>query len=181
MGIRLIALPLAWALVAVALGACAPTPPATPSPSAVVTPGPSPSPSPSILAGATSLAISGRVTSYCIPPPSGCGYWVTLVLPGGETMRSELQYAPEWDPAKVTLTPGAGLPLSLPRGQYALVFEFAEFSDVASFTTGPDGALLPYPPVPEVGCTAMLVIEEQPRATVVVTYDGWSCKVRITP
>jgi hypothetical protein len=99
-------------------------------------------------------------------------------------MRSQLKPASVydgWDPTTVTLVPGTGLPASLPWGRYALVFEFAEFSDVVSFTTGSDGAAVTYPPIPEVGCTATLVIGDNPRVKVVVTYDGWSCTVKITP
>ena len=168
------------ALVATAVpGACTPPPPATPpsSPAFVVTPSPSPSPSPPVIAGPTLLSISGRVTSPCTPPPSGCGYWVRLVLPDGETMRSDLEY----DATRTSLSQGTGLPVSLPWGRYALVFGYDLCSDVVTFTTGPDGSAVEYGPESWVGCTATLATGEQPEVTVAVTFDSGGCKVRIAP
>jgi hypothetical protein len=178
---RVGALVIAGLIATAVLSACAPAPPATPSPppspSVVVTPGPSPSPSPTTLSGTTALVISGKVKSPCIPPPSGCNYWATLVLPGGDTIRTPF----DLEGGLVNLQPRPGLPSSLPWGRYALVFEFGENSDMVSLVPGPDGSPMQAPPIPEVGCTATLVVEEQPQAKVLVTYDGRACNVKISP
>ena len=161
-----------------------PAPPAspavTPSPPAAV-----PATSVAPLTGETSVRLTGRVRSPCAMPPSGCGHWVTLVLPGGGTRRARIQ---------VDLAGGAGdgtgritgagpeLPASLPGGRFGLVFEAAEFSDAASPSTLPDGSVVYPPEQPAVACTAVLETwDESPAKTVRVVFDGFDCTVTITP
>jgi hypothetical protein len=153
--------------------------------SAPLTGSPSPRPSPPALAGPTSLRVTGRVRSPCAPPPFGCGYWVTLVLPGGDTRRARLDYEAEnvlaGRPERITGV-GPELPTSLPAGRFGLVFEAAEFSDVASPSTLPDGSVVYPPETPVVACTAVLETrDEVTEQTIRVTFAGYGCTVTVSP
>ena len=119
MALRLLLLAM-LAFVA-ACGFMSTPPPATPVPSV----GPSPSPVATPLAGSAELQVIGAAREPCIPPPSGCGYGVTLLVPGGDSYHAEFVPAVEGGP----LLADIGLPASLPPGSYAVAFETIQVSD----------------------------------------------------
>ena len=91
------------------------------------------------------LTVTGTAYEPCIPPPSGCGYWVSIGAPGGATWRAPLDHdrtyesAVSGDPAPLTV--GDGLPASLAPGGYDLVLEVGEYSDAATPEPLDDGTL----------------------------------------
>ncbi|HEU0244707.1 MAG TPA: hypothetical protein VFQ75_12440 [Candidatus Limnocylindrales bacterium] len=133
-----------------------------------------PAPSPESVVPAT-LRVAGTAFDPCIPPPSGCGYWVTVASDAG-THRARLQHhrsdasAANGDPAPLTL--GEGLPASLNRGVYELDFEVGEYSDADPVGASPRTGIACHDRVD--------VSESTARVSVTVTYRGSLCTVEVT-
>ena len=145
-------------------------PPATPVPST----GPSPSPVATPLAGSAELQVIGAAREPCIPPPSGCAYAVTLLVPGGDSHHAEFVPAVEGGP----LLPDIGLPASLPPGSYAVAFETIQVSD--EMREDASGEMVPAPPVSSIGCAETFsVLSRTSSVRVRVTFDGSDCVIRI--
>jgi hypothetical protein len=183
-----------WPIVTVAalatlLGGCSPNP--SPSPSTSSSPASSDSPAPRATAsspeGSVAVHVTGTVKGPCAAPPSGCAYWLTLVLPGGEVRRAAIRYESDYGNASsgeaMRITGiGPEIPATLPPGRFALVFEAAEISDVASYVPSSDGTMTSAPPEPFVACTAILETwGTSGDRTVRVTFHGYDCTVKVTP
>lgn len=143
---------------------------------------PSPTPEPSVPPGAT-LTVTGTAYDPCIPPPSGCGYRVTVASAAG-THRAELAHHRSYENAaagKATpLTLMGGLPPELPPGDYELTFETEAWSDVASMVPLDDGSM-GYKPEVGVACTERLTVAADTGAVRVdVAFRGSTCTVRVT-
>jgi hypothetical protein len=129
------------------------------------------------------LTVTGTAYEPCIPPPSGCGYWVSLTSERFGTDRAALGHdrsyesAANGDPEPLTL--GAGLAPWIDPGAYDLTFEVGAFSDDATPVPLEDGSM-GYPPRLSVACTKRLVVPVGATAvTVDVAYDGSTCDVTV--
>ncbi len=131
------------------------------------------------------LTVTGTAHEPCIPPPSGCGYRVSLTSPSSATNRAELEHhrsyesAERGDPAPLTL--GEGLPQWIRPGEYELVFDVEASSDAATPEPLDDGSL-GYKPQVSVACTWHLVVPADANAVMVdVTFRGSTCTVVVSP
>jgi hypothetical protein len=127
------------------------------------------------------LTVTGAAYEPCIPPPSGCGYWVGLASETFEPARAELTHRRSYESAasgaRAPLALGEGLPPSIRPGVYDLVFEVGAFSDDATPVPLEDGSM-GYPPRLSVACTKRLVVPAGATAvTVDVTFRGSTCDV----
>lgn len=145
--------------------------------------GSSPNPVDAVPAGEAWLEVTGTAYEPCIPPPSGCGYWVILRDADGRESRAALEHhrsyesAVRGDPEPLTLADG--LPANLPTGGYDITFQVGAFSDAASPVALPDGSM-GYPPVLSTACMTHLDVPVGTRGvTVGVTYHGSTCTVVI--
>jgi hypothetical protein len=127
------------------------------------------------------ITIIGAAFEPCIPPPSGCGYAVTLTSPASGTDRAKLKHNRSMESASAgTETPLAlepGLPTRLQPGTYELAFELEEYSDVSSPVVDASGDTT-YPPRTWVGCTWSFEVPQDGAShsyTVWVTYRGIEC------
>jgi hypothetical protein len=144
---------------------------------------PTPTPRPSWAAGAT-LTVTGTAYEPCLPPPSGCGYRVSLTSASGGTLRAELAHSRSYENAsagKATpLTLIQGLPPELPPGAYDLVFETLGYSDVESLVPLEDGTMGSRPEA-TTACAKHVAVQDWTQAVRVdVTFRGSSCTVRVT-
>ena len=168
MGIRLL-LPATLALVA----ACGQTPTPPPSSDAPST-APSASPTATLLTGSAELQVTGAAREPCIAPPSGCGYGVTLVVPGGGSYHAAFVPAVEGGP----LLPDIGLPASLPPGSYLVAFEATQHSD--QLRQDETGATITEPPISSIGCAETFSVGSRTKLVRMrVVFDGSDCEVRI--
>ncbi|HYO42964.1 MAG TPA: hypothetical protein VES19_07155 [Candidatus Limnocylindrales bacterium] len=124
-----------------------------------------------------------KATAYepCIPPPSGCGYWVSLTSEAFGTDRAPLTHRRSYESAangtREPLGLGEGLSPWIDPGEYDLAFEVGAFSDAATPVPLDDGTM-GYPPELSVACTKRLVVPAGATAvTVDVTYHGSTCQV----
>jgi hypothetical protein len=129
------------------------------------------------------LTVTAIAHEPCIPPPSGCGYWVNLTSPVFGTDRAPLTHhrsyesAANGDPEPLTL--GEGLAPRIEPGRYDLTFEVGAYSDTQSPVVGPRGSL-GYPPRVSVACTEHLVVPTGVTAvTVAVDFHGSTCEVAV--
>jgi hypothetical protein len=120
------------------------------------------------------LRVTGTALQPCIPPPSGCGYWVVVAWTGGSA-RAPLAHnrsyesAANGDPAPLTL--GDGLPRTLAPGVHELRFEVGEYSDVASGDGGPQVG---------VACAQRIDVSEDTALILAnVIYNGDRCTVEV--
>jgi hypothetical protein len=129
------------------------------------------------------LAIGGTAYEPCIPPPSGCGYWVTITSEAFGMDRAPLTLhrsygsAVNGDPEPLTL--GEGVSPWIEPGEYDVAFEVGAYSDAASPEPLEDGSL-GYPPKVSVACTRRLVV---PVGAAVVhlaaAFHGSTCDVTV--
>jgi hypothetical protein len=129
------------------------------------------------------LALTATAFEPCIPPPSGCGYWVSLTSPESGTDRAPLEHARSLDSAAnghaAPLTLGEGLAPALTPGTYDLEFEVGEFSDAATKEPLDDGTM-GYRPRLSTACTATLEVPEEATTIAVdVAFHGDRCDVAI--
>ena len=129
------------------------------------------------------LTVTGTAYEPCIPPPSGCGYWVTITSPTSGTDRAPLEHRRSYESAAnggpAPLTLGDGLPPRLAPGAYDLAFEVGEYSDAATMEPLDDGTM-GYRPRVSVACTARLLVPvDATEVAVDVTYHGSRCEVVI--
>lgn len=140
-------------------------------------------PEPTVEPKATFIVMA-TVSAPCIPPPSGCGYQVTLTSPSGERYEATFTDARSYDDAsngvKATLRQGPGLPTTLAPGRYPLEFELTATSDMVSFDA--NGNQLG--PQTWLACSATATIPDQAAdhvVTVRVAFDDASCMVESSP
>jgi hypothetical protein len=127
------------------------------------------------------LTLTGTAYEPCIPPPSGCGYRVSLTSPSAGTSRAELRHHRSYENAErgepTPLTLGDGLPTWVQPGEYDLVFEVEASSDAATPEPLDDGSL-GYRPVITVACSWHLVVPAGANAVIVeVIFHGSACTV----
>jgi hypothetical protein len=129
------------------------------------------------------LAISATAFEPCIPPPSGCGYWVSITSPESGTDRARLEHRRTYESAAngeaTPLTLGEGLAHALEPGTYDLDFEVGEFSDAATEEPLDDGTM-GYRPRLSTACATTLEIPEGATTVAVsVEFHGGRCDVGI--
>lgn len=139
---------------------------------------------PASESGAT-LTVTGTAYEPCIPPPSGCGYRVSLMSASSGTATARLEHhrsfenADRGDPAPLTL--GEGLPQWIAPGTYELVFEVEAFSDAATPEPLDDGTV-DYKPEVSVACTWHLDVPAEASAVIVdVSFHGSICTMVVSP
>ena len=91
------------------------------------------------------LTVTGTAYEPCIPPPSGCGYWVSLTSERFGTDRAALEHNRSYESAAggtpEPLTLGEGLSPWIDPGAYDLAFEVGAFSDAATPEPLDDGSM----------------------------------------
>jgi hypothetical protein len=133
--------------------------------------------------GETALTVTGTAVEPCIPPPSGCGYWVTVTSPRAGTYRAPLEHrrslesAANGDPTPLWL--GRGLPAGLAPGGYDLSFEVGAFSDAATMVPLDDGSMGYRPELSPACATRLIVPADATSIMVDVTFHGSRCEVTI--
>ncbi len=125
-------------------------------------------------------------TAYepCIPPPSGCGYWVNLTSPAFGTDRAPLTHRRSYESAAngdaEPLVLGEGLAPWVEPGSYDVAFEVGEYSDTEPPAVGLDGSP-GYPPRVSVACTEHLVVPAGATAVKIhVDFHGSTCEAAVS-
>jgi hypothetical protein len=132
--------------------------------------------------GAAAFQVVGVLFEPCTPPPSGCGYDVTLHGPGGVAATVGLAHerVGYGDTSATPLRPEPGLPPTLAPGDYTIVFQSLEYSDVASLVPLPSGGMGYLPEVIE-GCRETFTVRaKQATVRVKVTWRYDACTVKVT-
>ena len=129
------------------------------------------------------FVVVASVAQPCIPPPSGCGYAVSLESATGDTWHAQFDdrrtYAEVSKGTKAALQLGPGLPTALASGAYTVTFDLAVYSDVVSFDA--DGNEIG--PQPAGSCSATVTVPDladDHAVTVRAAFDGQACTIQPT-
>ena len=147
----------------------------------VIPPRPANHPIPEPTAVPTStFVVVASVSRPCIPPPSGCGYRVTLTPSSGEASQASLEdrrtYEDVGKGTKAALQLEAGLPTTLVPGSYTITFDMAVYTDIISFDANGNEI----GPLPGGSCSAVVTVpdpaDDHP-VTVRVAFDNQACTI----
>ena len=143
----------------------------------VIPPEPTPEPTPDAKA---TLVVVATAAEPCIPPPSGCGYAVSLTSASGESWTASFNDRRTYEEVsagtKAALQLGPGLPTALSPGAYTVTFDLSVYSDVVSFDA--NGNELG--PQPAGACSATLTVPDLAGAHAVpvrAAFDNQACTI----